>query len=79
MRLARIGFDNVLGALADPVEAFLAHPGASSSRSRGCRPRRSPSGSPTVAGLVLVDVRNPGEVALGTIPAPDIAAGLLSD
>ena len=26
MRLARIGFDRVLGALAQPVEPFLAHP-----------------------------------------------------
>jgi glyoxylase-like metal-dependent hydrolase (beta-lactamase superfamily II)/rhodanese-related sulfurtransferase len=66
VRLARIGFDRVLGALENPVDAFVAHPelivplSRLSAESLAERIR-------SVADLVLIDVRNPGEVALGTI------------
>jgi rhodanese-related sulfurtransferase len=67
VRLARIGFDAVVGALADPVRAFSEHPEhvtrASRLTAEALDERRS-----DVADLVLVDIRNPGEVALGTIP-----------
>jgi hydroxyacylglutathione hydrolase len=66
VRLARIGFDRVVGALENPVETFLAHPelieplSRLSAESLAERIRSMP-------GPVLIDVRNPGEVALGTI------------
>jgi glyoxylase-like metal-dependent hydrolase (beta-lactamase superfamily II)/rhodanese-related sulfurtransferase len=66
VRLARIGFDRVLGALEHPVDTFLEHPELIEPLSRLSvealtqRMREVPN-------LVLVDVRNPGEVALGTI------------
>jgi hydroxyacylglutathione hydrolase len=60
LRLARIGFDDVRGALADPLVAFLEHPEAIAQATRR-----------TVAELdgdTLVDVRGPVETAEGTIP-----------
>jgi len=66
VRLARIGFDNVLGALAEPFDAFIAHPEHVEHLSRlsaAALAERVKS----VPDLVLVDVRNPGEVQLGTI------------
>jgi hydroxyacylglutathione hydrolase len=66
VRLARIGFDNVIGHLDDPLAAFLAHPDAVEQSSRltvdELRARLR-----DVANLQLVDVRNPGEVDGGTI------------
>ena len=67
IRLARIGFDNVLGALADPLRCFVEHPDQVERLSRltvadfAARQRE-------VEGLVVVDIRNPGETALGSIP-----------
>ncbi|MCB9394213.1 MAG: MBL fold metallo-hydrolase [Acidimicrobiaceae bacterium] len=67
IRLARIGFDNVVGALADPLRVFVEHPEMVERLSRltvaGFAARQR-----EVADLVLVDIRNPGEVELGTIP-----------
>jgi hydroxyacylglutathione hydrolase len=67
VRLARIGFDNVIGHLDEPLAAFLAHPDAVERSSRltvdELRARRD-----DVADLQLVDVRNPGELDAGTIP-----------
>jgi glyoxylase-like metal-dependent hydrolase (beta-lactamase superfamily II)/rhodanese-related sulfurtransferase len=66
-RLARIGFDRVLGALDAPLDAFTRRPELVEPMSRltaealGERISAMPE-------LVLVDVRNPGETALGTIP-----------
>ncbi len=66
VRLARIGFDNVLGALVDPIETFVAHPEVVEALSRlsatELRERRA-----SVPNLVLVDVRNAGEVTEGSI------------
>ena len=65
-RLARIGFDRVLGALDHPAATLLEHPEHVEQLSRlsalTLDQRRA-----TILGLVLVDVRNAGEVALGTI------------
>ena len=66
VRLARIGFDNVLGALADPVDAFVDHPELIEPLSR-LSAEALAERIRTVAGVTLVDVRNPGEVALGSI------------
>src|SRR5207245_2754785 len=67
VRLARIGFDAVLGRLDDPSHAFLARPEVVERSSRltaGELARRLHE----VPDLVLLDVRNPGEVAAtGTI------------
>ncbi len=79
VRLARIGFDQVVGALANPVATFIAHPEAVERLSRlSAEALRGRIG--TVAGLVLIDVRNPGEVAHGTVPgARVISLGALLD
>jgi len=67
VRLARIGFDRVLGALEHPVETFLDYPHLTDRLSRLSAAVLAER-IRTVPDLVLVDVRNPGEVALGTIP-----------
>jgi glyoxylase-like metal-dependent hydrolase (beta-lactamase superfamily II)/rhodanese-related sulfurtransferase len=65
-RLARIGFDRVVGALDHPLDAFTRHPELVEPMSRltaeALAERRS-----TMPDLVLVDVRNPTETELGTI------------
>lgn len=67
VRLARIGFDSVIGHLADPVKVFLEHPDVVEQSSRltvdEFEARRS-----ELASLQIVDVRGPGETALGVIP-----------
>lgn len=66
VRLARIGFDQVVGALDNPLAAFVARPDLVVVSSRltvaELEERRR-----TVTGLQVVDVRNPGEMRLGTI------------
>jgi glyoxylase-like metal-dependent hydrolase (beta-lactamase superfamily II)/rhodanese-related sulfurtransferase len=65
-RLARIGFDDVIGALDDYVSAFVEHPEIVEQSSRldasalVDRMADEPS-------LQLVDLRNPGELEAGTI------------
>ena len=66
VRLARIGFDRVLGSLARPVETFVAHPELVEPLSR-LSAEALAGRMDEIPDLVLVDVRNPGEVALGTI------------
>ncbi|MDH4145201.1 MAG: rhodanese-like domain-containing protein [Acidimicrobiia bacterium] len=65
-RLGRIGFDRVIGHLAQPEAAILARPDVAEPGSRltvgAFEARRR-----DVEGLQLVDVRNPGEFALGSI------------
>jgi hydroxyacylglutathione hydrolase len=65
-RLARIGFDRVVGFLKHPYVAMLDHPDRVQQASRltavDFDARRD-----DIDGLQLVDIRNPGEVALGTI------------
>ncbi len=67
IRLARIGFDAVLGALAEPLVAFVARPElverASRLTAHELDARRS-----EVRGLQIVDVRGPGETETGMIP-----------
>lgn len=65
-RLGRIGFDRVVGHLADPLAVMAAHPERMSRASRltvaEFERRRH-----EIDGIQLVDIRNPGEVAIGTI------------
>lgn len=65
-RLARIGFDRVVGFLADPLAVMAANPDRVQRASR-MTAAEFESRKGDVAGLQLVDIRNPGEVAEGTI------------
>jgi hydroxyacylglutathione hydrolase len=66
MRLGRIGFDRVIGYLADADEVLATRPDIVERSSRltsdGLDARRS-----EVPNLQLVDIRNPGEVANGML------------
>ena len=66
VRLGRIGFDQVLGHLDEPEKAFMDHPEAVSHSSRLTASQLAER-MHTLDDLVIVDVRNPGEVALGRI------------
>ncbi len=78
-RLARIGFDRVIGYLENPFDVMLAHRDdvriASRLTSEAFGERAG-----EVADLQLVDVRNPGEAEAGMIPgAVNIPVGQLPD
>jgi hydroxyacylglutathione hydrolase len=66
-RLARIGFDHVLGHVDRPFAVLQAHPDHVEVASR-LTPTELRRRLADVADLQLVDVRNPGEHALGHIP-----------
>ncbi len=63
VRLARIGFDTVAGALAEPVAAFLARPQVVETSTRVTAAELEDE----LGTVTLIDVRNPGEVKLGMI------------
>ncbi len=66
-RLARIGFDRVVGYLEHPLSVMAANPGKVQRASR-MTAREFEDRKGEINGLQLVDIRNPGEIALGTIP-----------
>ncbi|NNE11391.1 MAG: MBL fold metallo-hydrolase [Ilumatobacter sp.] len=66
-RLARIGFDRVIGHVAEPEREMADHPEAVRSASR-LTAKEFAERQRELDTLQLVDVRNPGEVADGTIP-----------
>lgn len=66
-RLARIGFDRVIGYVDHPFEAMLDHPDEVGVASR-LTAKAFDQRAQELADLQIVDVRNPGEVAAGTIP-----------
>lgn len=66
-RLARIGFDRVIGYLDSPFEVMFAHQDDVQIASR-LTARAFDQRATELADLQVVDVRNPGEVAAGTIP-----------
>ena len=65
-RLARIGFDRVVGFLGHPYDAMLDHPDRVRQASR-LTAIEFDTRHAGIDGLQLVDIRNPGEVALGAI------------
>ena len=66
-RLARIGFDRVIGYLDRPFEVMFAHPEDVQVASR-LTAKAFDERAAELADLQIVDVRNPGEVAAGAIP-----------
>jgi glyoxylase-like metal-dependent hydrolase (beta-lactamase superfamily II)/rhodanese-related sulfurtransferase len=66
-RLARIGFDRVIGFLAEPYEAMFSHQGDVQVASR-LTAKAFDERASELTDLQIVDVRNPGEVEAGTIP-----------
>jgi len=66
MRLARVGLDSVVGALDQPASAFVEHPEVTGTASR-LTARRLADAQAAVPGLVLLDVRGPGEREMGYI------------
>ena len=66
LRLARIGFDDVVGALAEPQRAFVQRPELVARASRITAAELDTVRLATPS-LQLVDVRNPGEVADGML------------
>jgi len=66
VRLARIGFDRVVGALAEPLETFVANPQVVERSSR-LTPAELADRLAALPNLQIVDVRNPGEVTAGVI------------
>lgn len=66
VRLARIGYDTVLGALDDPTRAMLEHPNEVDVASRLTADQVA-SRRAALPHLAIVDVRGPGEVAEGMI------------
>jgi hydroxyacylglutathione hydrolase len=67
VRLGRIGFDRVVGYLEDPLAALASRPELTERLSR-LTVRELEERRRDLPDLQLVDVRNPGEVALGMIP-----------
>ncbi len=65
-RLARIGFDRVVGYLVEPLAVMATNPERVARASR-MTARQFEERKAQIDGLQLIDIRNPGEVALGTI------------
>ena len=65
-RLARIGFDRVVGYLKNPLAVMADNPQRVRRASR-LTAFELDSRRADIAGLQLVDIRNPGEVAIGAI------------
>lgn len=77
-RLGRIGFDRVVGYLTSPIRVMADHPERVRVASR-LTATEFEARKADIDGLQLVDIRNPGEVALGTISeASAIPVGQLS-
>jgi rhodanese-related sulfurtransferase len=66
-RLARIGFDRVIGYLDQPYQVMFEHQDDLEVASR-LTAKAFDERASQMADLQIVDVRNPGEVAAGTIP-----------
>jgi glyoxylase-like metal-dependent hydrolase (beta-lactamase superfamily II)/rhodanese-related sulfurtransferase len=79
IRLARVGFDRVIGQLKDLASVFTQQPDLVQTASRFTA-RQLAELLSSEPGLQLVDVRNPGETANGVIPgAREIPLPALTD
>jgi glyoxylase-like metal-dependent hydrolase (beta-lactamase superfamily II)/rhodanese-related sulfurtransferase len=67
VRLSRIGFDTVVGSLRDPMRVFVEHASLVRQSSR-LTPVVLAQRMEEVEGVVIVDVRNRGELERGLIP-----------
>jgi len=67
MRLARIGFDRVVGAVTQP-EAYLERHAADVVRASRLTAVQLAEALRSTPGITLVDLRNPGERATGMLP-----------
>jgi hydroxyacylglutathione hydrolase len=67
VRLARIGFDSVEGALEDPIRVFAEHPEVVERSSRLTAGELA-ARMADLPDLVVIDVRGAGERALGAVP-----------
>ncbi len=67
VRLARIGFDRVIGALHEPLSVFHENPQVVSRSSRLTVPEFNECRA-SVSNLQLIDVRLPSETELGVVP-----------
>jgi hydroxyacylglutathione hydrolase len=65
-RLARIGFDRVVGYVHHPLQEMASHPDQVQHASR-MTATEFEQRKDKIVGLQLVDIRNPGEFALGSI------------
>ena len=70
-RLARIGFDRVVGYLDQPLAVMADHPDQVRHASR-LTAAEFDQRLDEIEGLQVVDIRNPGETALGTIGDADV-------
>jgi hydroxyacylglutathione hydrolase len=68
IRLGRIGFDAVIGALGTGSAAFVDRPDAVTPASRLTATQLADRRSNATDDVQVVDIRNPGEVQLGSIP-----------
>ena len=66
-RLARIGFDNVLGCISNPIQEMLQHPELVEKQSR-LSVEALAERMASLRELVVIDVRNSGETVLGMLP-----------
>ena len=66
-RLARIGFDNVLGCISNPIQEMLQHPELVEKQSR-LSVEALAERMASLRELLVIDVRNSGETALGMLP-----------
>ncbi len=66
-RLGRIGFDRVVGYLENPMGVMAALPELTQRASR-LTVNEFEQRRVDIGGLQIVDIRNPGEVALGSVP-----------
>ncbi|HYN32774.1 MAG TPA: rhodanese-like domain-containing protein, partial [Ilumatobacteraceae bacterium] len=66
-RLGRIGFDRVVGYLDNPMGVMAAAPERTQRASR-LTVNEFEQRRVDIGGIQIVDIRNPGEVALGSVP-----------
>ena len=71
MRLGRIGFDRVLGALTDPVATFVQRPELVEPSARITAAELA-ARLDDIEGLQVVDVRSDGEARLGMVPGAKV-------